>query len=267
MNTRFTLCLASLLMLNGCSKNPEPAATGFQFASAPAAAEGSRRFIAVAHKLLIEASEETLPQAWESAAALCRAARCEILSSSISTKTGDAPPSASLSLRIAPEDMQKLFDQLANAGRVLEHVTESEDKTGAVIDVEAKLKNTTEFRDRLRAMLRARPAALKDVIEVERELSRVQGELDSLTGRRRALANETEKVAVRVEFRAPRSIAGRSFAAPIARAARGAASVLAESIAALVTFVVAILPWLLLIVPFFWICLKLVRRLFRKKVA
>ena len=49
------------------------------------------------------------------------------------------------------------------------------------------------------------------------------------------LANETEKVAVRVEFQARRSIAGPAFSAPLARAWRSAAFVLAESSALLLT--------------------------------
>jgi len=38
-------------------------------------------------------------------------------------------------------------------GKIAQHATESEDKTAAVIDVEAKLKNQTDFRDSLRRML------------------------------------------------------------------------------------------------------------------
>ena len=271
MNKLIALGFVGLLLLAGCQKAEPGRDSSISqprlLSTAPHESGAQRRFIAVAHKLLIEAPEDSLPKAWEAAAALCRAARCEILSSSISNKTADSPPSATLALRIAPEDLPKLFDQLGKSGNVLEHVTESEDKTGAVIDVEAQLKNMTEFRNRLRTMLGTRTGPLKDIIEVERELSRVQAELDSLAGRRQALANQTEKVSVRIEFRAPRSIAGRSFTGPIAQAARSAAFVLSESIALLVTFVVAIVPWLLLLVPFFWMCAKLVRRLFRKAAA
>jgi Domain of unknown function (DUF4349) len=273
MNKAVALGLAGALSLAGCQKAAESDGKGYGFyaaatrGEAPAAASAEapeRRFIAVSHKLLIETSEEALPKAWEAAAGLCRSLRCEILSSSISNRTEDSAPSASLALRVAPEDLQKLLDQLGKAGAVVEHATESEDKTGTVIDVEARLKNMTELRNRLRAMLASRAGSLKDVVEVERELARVQADLDSLAARRKALANETEKVSLRVEFRAPRSISGPRFSSPIARAWRGAASVLAESIAALITVAVAVVPWLLVGVPLLWACVKLWRRLRRK---
>jgi hypothetical protein len=266
------LGLVGLLWLAGCQKAAEQGSYGYaagaradlRSGEATGNAGAQRRFIAVAHKLLIETPEDTLPKAWEAAMELCRTARCEILSSSISNKTHDSPPSAALSLRVAPEDLPKLFELVGKAGSVLQHVTESEDKTGTVIDVEAKLRNMTAFRDRLRSMLGTRSANLKDIIEVERELSKVQAQLDSLTTQRKALANETEKVAVQIDFRARQSIAGTGVSAPLARAWRNAAFVLAESAATLLTFVIAVIPWLLLIVPLFWISGKLVRRLFRR---
>jgi len=225
----------------------------------------SRRFVAVRHKLVIETPEAELPKVWESAGQFCLSIRCEIISSSINNKTQDSPPSGSLSVRVAPEDLTKLFDHLGKAGGILQHVTESEDRTGTVIDVEAKIKNLTGFRNRLRAMLATHSASLKDVIEVERELSRVQAELDGFTTRRRVLANETEKVAVEIDFRSKRSIARTGILAPIAVAWQDAGSVLSVSIANLITFIVAVIPWLLLVVPAFWIVVKLFRRLFRKK--
>ena len=59
-----------------------------------------------------------------------------------------------------------------------------------------------EFRDSLRKLMATPNARLKDLVEVERELTRVQSELDSLATRRKLLAGETEKVRVTVAFSA-----------------------------------------------------------------
>jgi len=262
-----------LLLVTGCSEAPQPAGmySVKNGASAPRQelAEGSgaapQRFIAVAHRLVIETAEAGLVKAWEATVQFCRSIRCEVISSSINNRTEDSPPSGSLSLRVVPEDLKKLFDHLGKAGSVLQHMTESEDKTAVVIDVEAKLKNLTDFRDRLRAMLAKGATNLKDVIEVERELSRVQAELDSLATRRRVLANETEKVAVRIDFRPEKSIEGTAVSAPIARAWRSATHVFSESTAALLTFIFAVIPWLLVLVPLFWISGKLIRKVLRRR--
>ncbi len=227
----------------------------------------SQRFIAMRHSVLLEAAETELPKAWESVGDFCRSIRCEILSSSIRQKTYDSPPTAALSLRIAPEDVKLLFEQIGKVGKILEHRTESEDKTSTVIDVEAKLRNLTELRDRLRQMLASPKGSLKDIVEVERELSRAQSELDSLQMRRKALANETEKVSVDVSFRSRKSVAETGAFAPISTAWREAGHVLAESIAFAITFVVAIVPWLVLFIPTLWILAKGFKKLRGKRAA
>ena len=100
-----------------------------------------RRFIAVRHELLVEAAERELPKAWESVEEFCRATRCDIVASSIRQKTSDSPPSATLSLRIVPDQVIPLMERIEAVGKIVEHKTESVDETAAVIDAEAKLKN------------------------------------------------------------------------------------------------------------------------------
>ena len=206
-----------------------------------------------------------MPTAWESAQTFCRTNNCDILSSSITKKTPYAPPSGSLFVRVVPQNLKRLLEHLGTVGSIIQQTTESEDKTNTVIDVEAKIKNLTELRNRLRAMLTGRAGSLKDVVEVERELSRVQAELDSLTTRRAVLASETEKVAVAIDFRSQQSIAETGAFAPIIAAWHAAGRVFAQSIAAAITFIVAIVPWLFLIVPGILFLPRLFRKLFRRR--
>jgi hypothetical protein len=104
------------------------------------------------------------------------------------------------------------------------------------------------------------PASVKDLVELERELSDVQTQLDSISTRRKVLANETEKVAVQIDFRAKPSITNTGAFAPIANAFRESGSVLSESLGTLITFIFAIIPWLVLIIPAIWIIAKLLRK-------
>ncbi len=169
-------------------------------------------------------------------------------------------------MRVVPEDLPKLFGHIRSAGTIARHTTESEDKTAVVIDVEAKLKNLTGFRDSLRAMLAKSSGTLKDIVEVQRQLVQTQSELDSLAMRRKVLANETEKVAVEVSFLAESSVARAGVFAPVASAFQDAGEAFAESLAALITFTVTLLPWLVLIVPVVWLCARLLRRLLRRPI-
>jgi len=156
----------------------------------------------------------------------------------------DSLPSGSISVRVTPEDLKKLFVQVETQGKIVQHTTESEDKTAVVIDTDARIKNLTSFRDSLRTMLARPSASVKDSVEIQQQLTDVQSQLDSETAQRKTLANETEKVLVEILFHVDESVLGVDFFTPIGNALRESGSVLADSAASLIVVIVAIIPWL-----------------------
>jgi hypothetical protein len=226
---------------------------------------GYKRYIATRLHLVVESSEADLEKAWESVNEFCQSVHCEIMESTINKKTPYSRPSGHLVLRVLPQNLKPLLDHVNKVGNVVTQNAESEDKTTTVIDVEAKIKNLTELRNRLRTMLTTRTGSLKDVVEVERELSRAQSELDSLVASRKALAHETEKVAVSIDFRPKPSIVETGAFAPIVSAWHAMGSVFASSLAAVITFIVVAIPWLVLIIPGIWFLPKVFRKLFRRQ--
>jgi hypothetical protein len=228
-------------------------------------AQAASRYLAVRHKLTVVESEAALPKSLEAVTAFCGTIQCDVVSSTISSQTGDTVPSGSVSLRVEPGYVDKLLAFIGKQGKIAQHTTETEDKTAIVVDTDAKIKNLTDFRDNLRKML-ARPAvSVKDLVEIEEKLAEVQAQLDSEAAQRKILANETEKVAVEIDFRGERTAGSGSWFRPIAEAARESASVLAESVASLITVIVAVIPWLILIVPGVWFLAKAWRRVRRKR--
>jgi hypothetical protein len=260
------ICGGALLMATGCqmAKRAVPASQMMQV-SLQAYAASTQRFIAVRHKLEVISSEEALPKAWESVIDFCKTIQCEVVNSSITSKTREFAPSGSMSLRVSPQDLQKLLAYVQTQGSIAQHTTESEDKTGVVVDTDAKIKNLTSFRDNLRTMLARPSATVRDVVEIQKQLTDTQSELDSETTQRKILANETEKVAVAISFYVERAAGSSGGWAQIKDALRESGSVLAESTASLITVIVAVIPWLILIVPFCWVLARLWRRLRRKK--
>jgi hypothetical protein len=172
-----------------------------------------------------------------------------------------------LSLRVVPDQLNRLMKRIEAVGRIVEHKTESVDETATVIDVEARLKNLTELRDRLRKMLGTAGASVQDIVHVEQELSKTQAELDSLQTRRKVLANETEKVSLSITFRARKSMTETGTFAPVATAWYSLGQVLAESVGALIVFVVMAVPWLVLLIPSLWLWIRLWRKLRGKRAA
>jgi hypothetical protein len=260
----------------GCEKaarKSEPLQTreAFLLASAPreyairSAAGGmagnSLRFIATRHKLEVIAAESNLSKAWESVITYCGTIECTVVSSNLVSQRRDATPSGSMSLRVFPGDLKKLFDQVEKQGQIVGHATESEDKTTTVLDTEARIKNLTSFRDSLRTMMAKSSASVKDLVQIQEQLTEVQSQLDSEIAQRKILANETEKVAVDITFGVERSGSSRSAWTPIGDALRESGTDLAVSTAWLISAIVTIIPWLVLIVPLCWFLRKFWRRL------
>ncbi|MBZ5563239.1 MAG: DUF4349 domain-containing protein [Acidobacteriia bacterium] len=224
-----------------------------------------QRFIAERHTLEVIAPESDLQKSWESAIAFCGTIQCEVLSSSITTRSPNSPPAGTMLLRVAPQDLNKLLDQVQKLGKVAQHVTEREDKTAQVVDTDAKLKNLTAFRDNLRAMLSKPSATVKDLIEIQQQLTETQSQLDSQTMQRKILANETEKTAVEISFRVEKPWGNAGGFAQIWDALRESGAVLGESTASLITVIVAVIPWLILIVPGVWLLRRAWRKLRRNR--
>jgi len=259
----FALALAlALVSATGCgfSKRAAESPPPRLFSQLKAVtAEAQQRYIAERHKLEVITSATELQKSWESAIAFCGTIQCEVISSSVTTRADVSLPSGNLSVRVAPQDLSKLLAEVEKVGKIAQHNTEREDKTTAVVDTDAKIKNLTAFRDNLRAMLAKPSATVKDLVDIQKQLTDTQSELDSETTQRKILANETEKIAVEISF----SVEGQrqSARSQIWNALRDSGSTLADSTASLITTVVAILPWLIIVLPLVWLLVKVWRRL------
>lgn len=286
------LALAATLALAGCNQRhdtasmepasaPAPMAAGagmkqgraaaVQAEDAAAAApetsaqdEMAQRFLAVRQELNVEVPQAQLADAWGQVRDLCATLRCELLSASLLRETPQQPGNAMLEMRVAPADVQRLLGTLAGVATIVSQNTLSEDKTAEVIDVEARTKNRTEFRDSLRLMLRdtTTKRTMSDLLEIQRTLSDTQAELDAMAAQRKVLEQQTSKQHIQIQFTPTRALVqGGTSYSPIGRALRDAGHVLGESMGALITFVAAVLPWLVLVVlPLGWMLRALWRR-------
>lgn len=272
-----TPLLCSLVLL-ACGHKEEPGSPMAASAPAPKAAFAERaskpeppekaeaesqRFIAYRHYLTLEVPRTEVPRALQSAIDRCHQlglAACEVISSSLVAPGSGRTPRASIELRVVPKQFAAFKQATLDGATVTSDRTEAEDKTAAVIDVEARLKNKTELRDRLRQLLHAPGAKVKDLIEIEQQLADVQSELDSLAGQRKVLAQETEKTYLHLDFEARPELSSPGSFSPIAHAMGSIGSTFSHSLAALITFVAAVLPWLAIALLPVWAIRRLWRR-------
>ena len=96
---------------------------------------------------------------------------------------------AQYTLRVPPAQLAPLMDSVAVLGDVDSRTVSAQDVTAAVVDAEARLAALRASRDRLTQLLE-RAASVQDVISVERELARVQGEIESLDARLQAMRGQ-----------------------------------------------------------------------------
>jgi hypothetical protein len=254
----------------GGARSPSTATDRVYLASFPRGAVAgdvvfaASRFVAVRHKLEIVEAGAGLAKSIEAVVVFCGTIQCEVLSSTVISETAGLSPSGNLAARVAPQDLNKLLEVVGKQGSIAQHATESEDKTAAVVDIEAKLKNQTDFRDSLRKMLAKPGVSVADLLQIQEKLAEAQAELDSEATQRKMLANETEKVYVEIAFQSERRTSGHGSFAAVGEALRDFGSVLGDSLAALITAVAAIVPWLIVIVPGLWFLFRSVRR-FRER--
>ena len=244
----------------------EPSRSG-GWAGGGGAVLAAPRFVAVRHKLEIVEPSSGLAKSVEAVVAFCGTIQCEVLSSSVTNETAVLSPSGDIAARVAPPDLNKFLEFVAKQGKFAQHSTESEDKTAAVIDVEAKLKNQTDFRDSLRRMLTKPGVSVADLLQIQEKLAEAQAELDSEATQRKVLANETEKVYVEIAFHAEQRTIKRGPFASVGEALRDFGTDFGDSLAALITAVAAIIPWLIVIIPGLWFLIRAVRRLRERRRA
>ncbi len=108
--------------------------------------------------------------------------------------------SASFTLRIPEASLDAVLDSLATLGSVANRTESAEDVTEQSIDLDARLQSLIATRDRLRK-LHDSATTVAEVITVEHELARVQGEVDSLEGRLKYLRSSAALATVQLSIR------------------------------------------------------------------
>jgi anti-sigma factor RsiW len=98
------------------------------------------------------------------------------------TVTGDASTARTLrgTLRVPGDRLPDTLARLRQLGQVVEDTQGSQDVTDEIVDLDARLVSARATEQRLIELLRTRTGRLSDVLEVERELTRVRLDIERL---------------------------------------------------------------------------------------
>ena len=190
---------------------------------------------------------------------------CQVLGSR-SDSYGDDSVSASLSLRADPNWLEAFrtrirLDAESGDGRVTSSSVSVEDLTRSILDTDARLRAQTALRDRLQTLLETRDGELADLLAVERELARVQGEIESATSVLKALRQRVDMSALDVSYSSRVSAVSSSAFAPLGRSFRSFFRNAAYALSTVVDAASFLLPWFLLVIlPLAWLARRAWRR-------
>jgi hypothetical protein len=104
----------------------------------------------------------------------------------------DAPRSFQASLRIPAPELAATLAELKAFGRVLSEEQSGEEVTQQHADLAARLQNARETEDQLRGILQQRTGRVSDILEVEEEIARVRGEIESMEAEQQALEHRVD---------------------------------------------------------------------------
>ncbi|MGK0186502.1 MAG: hypothetical protein ACI9R3_002285 [Verrucomicrobiales bacterium] len=144
--------------------------------------------------------------ATESVKAVVGEQKGRIESSSERRYSAGERPSADFTIRVPSASLTATADAIAELGHETYRRLKDDDVTEQWIDLEARLQNQIALRDRLKALL-TEAKTVKEMLEIEKELTRVQTEIDSMNATYRALKDKVQMASLELNLK-QRSIPG-----------------------------------------------------------
>jgi hypothetical protein len=111
---------------------------------------------------------------------------------------------ATATLRVPVSEFEAVMDALRGGGELLHQEISTEDVTEAYVDLDARLRSQRALESRLIALV-GQAQTVEDTIEVERELARVRGTVESLDAQTRSLSKRAAMATIEVTAVSPAS--------------------------------------------------------------
>lgn len=161
--------------------------------------------------------------------------------------------SGTLVLRVPSENFSEMMAHAKAVGTLESSGTNSKDVTDKLVDIDARLENLRAERDRLR-QLYERANDTEAILQVQRRLSDVQGEIERLEARKKQLRRKVELSTIRVELHEPRPDAAGIDASewydtPILAAFLASVDGVLVTVRAFVVAAAYVLPYVLVFAP------------------
>jgi hypothetical protein len=112
---------------------------------------------------------------------------------------------ATIVVRVPTSKLDSVIDDAQAEGDVVHVVSDEQDVTQTVVDVNSRVDSARASVDRIRVLL-AQANTIGEVVRIEGELSRREADLESLLAQQRALADQTSMATLSVTVLAPEAV-------------------------------------------------------------
>jgi hypothetical protein len=155
-----------------------------------------------------------------------------------------------MTIRVPAEKFDESLDEIRQtASRVIVETVKGEDVTEEFIDVEARLKAKKSLEAQFLEIMK-RANSVEDALNVQRELADVRAEIEKIEGRKRFLENQAALSTIKIQLQSPTAFthASNGFFDRLKESVGGGFDAAMSFILGFIAFLIAILPFLILIV-------------------
>lgn len=270
---RTTSLLLALCGAFGCGASAPQHETAA--GSAPAAVEGevmdgaevtdmpaAQRMII--HNATLELRADDPEEVIEHAVAIARAVSGHASGSETASDNGEVQH-ATATLRVPSDSFEETLQQLREHGELLHESVTGEDVTEQYMDLEARLHAQQTLEKRL-LLLVAQASSVEETLEVERELARVRGNVESLDAQTRSLSNRAAMATIELRVYSPTARGSETLASTMADALDDSRELLIGTLGAIVRMFGVVAPLAALGLPILLVVRRRQRRAARQSL-
>jgi len=168
-------------------------------------------------------------------------------------------------IRIPSKKFEHFINEVGELGNLITKEIGGENVTSQYFDTQARIKSLTIQEERLLSILE-KAELLQDIIELESELSRVRYEIENYTGTLKRLDQLVDYSSISLDIYEVKELKSTdpdpdTLGDRLVQAFKQSLKNLSEFFENLIIFLVAVLPYLILLIPFAWIAWMVLARI------
>jgi len=194
---------------------------------------------------------------------------CQVVAANANQQRGDFYR-ATLQIKAIPGWIETFRSTLeseteAGGGYISQQSSNATDLTRPILDAEARLTAKRQLRERLTGLLERENASVEELVQLERELARVQGDIEASEANIRVMRARVSMSTVTLTYTTELPPVSQGAFDPVGQALGNSVRNFSSALGDVITFLVILIPWLIVVLPAGWLVLRALRTLFRRR--